>query len=59
MDSRWTGSFWKEVCKKMNIQRALTTAYHPQADGLYNIVYLTVKYMHSIYTFLLYFYIFY
>jgi transposase InsO family protein len=32
-DSRWTGSFWKEVCKKLNIQRALTTAHHPQADG--------------------------
>ena len=32
-DSRWTSSFWKELCKQMNIQRSLTTAYHPQADG--------------------------
>ena len=31
-DSRWIGLFWKEVCKKTNIQRALTTVYHPQAD---------------------------
>ena len=32
-DSRWTGSFWKDIGKRMNTQRALTTAYHPQADG--------------------------
>ena len=32
-ESRWTGSFWKEICERMNMQRALTTAYHPQADG--------------------------
>jgi hypothetical protein len=32
-DSRWTGTFWKEVCRLMNMRRALTTAYHPQADG--------------------------
>ena len=32
-DSRWTGSFWKELCEHMNIRRSLTTAHHPQADG--------------------------
>jgi hypothetical protein len=32
-DSRWTGTFWREVCKKLNLNRSLTTAHHPQADG--------------------------
>lgn len=32
-DSRWTGLFWEELCKLMDIKRALTTAHHPQADG--------------------------
>jgi hypothetical protein len=32
-DSRWSNSFWGELCKLMNIKRALTTSYHPQADG--------------------------
>ncbi|TFY69430.1 hypothetical protein EVJ58_g442 [Rhodofomes roseus] len=32
-DIRWRGEFWKEVCRLMDIQRSLTTAYHPQADG--------------------------
>jgi hypothetical protein len=32
-DSKWSGNFWKETCRLMGIERALTTAYHPQADG--------------------------
>ena len=32
-DTRWRGDFWKEICDKMGMKRALTTAYHPQADG--------------------------
>jgi hypothetical protein len=32
-DSKWTGNFWEEVCRLFSIKRALTTAYHPQADG--------------------------
>ncbi len=32
-DSRWTGLFWEELCKKLGITRALTTSHHPQADG--------------------------
>lgn len=32
-DPRWSGDFWKEVCRLMGTNRALTTAYHPQADG--------------------------
>ena len=32
-DVRWRGEFWKEICNSMGMQRALTTAYHPQADG--------------------------
>jgi hypothetical protein len=32
-DSKWTGLFWEEICHLFNIKRALTTSYHPQADG--------------------------
>ena len=32
-DTQWRNLFWKEVCKSMGSKRALTTAYHPQADG--------------------------
>jgi hypothetical protein len=32
-DTRWRGVFWKEVCRLMGMRRALTTSYHPQADG--------------------------
>lgn len=32
-DTRWRGDFWKEICRLMGMTRALTTAYHPQADG--------------------------
>ena len=32
-DARWTSSFWKEICKRMNVKRALSTAHHPQSDG--------------------------
>ncbi|EUC56265.1 Ty3/Gypsy polyprotein/retrotransposon, putative [Rhizoctonia solani AG-3 Rhs1AP] len=32
-DSRWTGSFWEHLTTLVGIQRSLTTAYHPQADG--------------------------
>jgi hypothetical protein len=32
-DTRWRNDFWLEVCRLMGMKRALTTAYHPQADG--------------------------
>ena len=32
-DTRWRGDFWKEICRLMGMKRALTTSYHPQADG--------------------------
>ena len=32
-DSRWTGAFWEHLVSMLGIRRALTTAYHPQADG--------------------------
>lgn len=32
-DPRWRNDFWGEVCRLMGMKRALTTAYHPQADG--------------------------
>lgn len=32
-DTRWSASFWKQLCKHLDIRRALTTSHHPQADG--------------------------
>ena len=32
-DTRWRNLFWKEVCESMGSRWALTTTYHPQADG--------------------------
>ena len=32
-DTWWRNLFWKEVCKSMGSRQALTTTYHPQADG--------------------------
>jgi hypothetical protein len=32
-DVRWRNLFWGELCRLMNIKRALTTSHHPQADG--------------------------
>jgi hypothetical protein len=32
-DVRWRGIFWNEICSLMGMKRALTTSYHPQADG--------------------------
>ena len=32
-DARWRNEFWNEVCRLMGMKRALTTSYHPQADG--------------------------
>jgi hypothetical protein len=32
-DTRWRHDFWAEVCRLMGMKRALTTSYHPQADG--------------------------
>jgi hypothetical protein len=32
-DTRFTSSFWQELCKQLKIPLGLTTAYHPSADG--------------------------
>lgn len=32
-DPRWSANFWEQLCKHMDIRRALTTSHHPQADG--------------------------
>jgi hypothetical protein len=32
-DSKFTGTLWGELCKLIGAKRALTTSYHPQADG--------------------------
>ena len=32
-DTQWRNLFWKEVCKSMGSRWALTTTYHPQANG--------------------------
>ena len=42
-DSRWSNEFWKEVCHYMGSRRALTTAYHPQADGQTEILNQTLE----------------
>ena len=42
-DSRWKNDFWKEVCQYMGSRRALTTAYHPQADGQTEILNQTLE----------------
>ena len=31
-DVQWKGEFWREICDRMGMTRALTTAYHPQAN---------------------------
>ena len=42
-DTRWRNLFWKEVCEAMGSRRALTTAYHPQADGQTEILNQTIE----------------
>jgi len=31
--SEFTSSFWRSLCKLLNIHQALSTAFHPQTDG--------------------------
>ncbi|PHJ15850.1 retrotransposon ty3-gypsy subclass [Cystoisospora suis] len=33
-DSRFTSDVWQEMCKRLNITLKMSTAYHPQTDGL-------------------------
>jgi deoxyuridine 5'-triphosphate nucleotidohydrolase len=42
-DTRWRNIFWKEVCEATGSKRALTTAYHPQADGQTEILNQTLE----------------
>lgn len=42
-DSRWSGTFWGELCELMGIRRALTTAHHPQSDGQSEILNQTLE----------------
>jgi hypothetical protein len=42
-NTRWRNNFWKEVCESMGSRRALTTAYHPQADGQTEILNQTIE----------------
>ena len=32
-DSKFTAAFWKEVCRLLRIEQAMSTAFHPQTDG--------------------------
>ena len=32
-DTRFTSSFWKEICKSMDTSLAMSSGYHPQTDG--------------------------
>jgi len=42
-DSRWRNDFWGEICPLMGMKRALTTSYHPQADGQTEILNQTLE----------------
>ena len=42
-DTQWRNTFWKEVCQAMGTKRALTTSYHPQADGQTEILNQTIE----------------
>jgi len=42
-DTQWKGEFWKEICDQMGMKRALTTAYHPQANGQTEIMNQTLE----------------
>jgi len=33
MDAKFSGEFWKSLCKSLGIKRKMSTAYHPQTDG--------------------------
>ncbi|PHJ21619.1 transposon related, partial [Cystoisospora suis] len=32
-DPRFTSEIWANLCRQLNIQRCMSTAYHPQTDG--------------------------
>ena len=42
-DTWWRGDFWKEICNKMGMKRALTMVYHPQADRQMEIMNQTLE----------------
>ena len=31
--SNWVGDFWRHLCKEVNIEQRLSTAFHPETDG--------------------------
>ena len=33
MDAKFSGEFWKSLCKSLNIKRRMSTVYQPQTDG--------------------------
>ena len=42
-DTCWRNLFWKEVCESMGSHHALTTVYHPQANGQTEILNQTIE----------------
>ena len=32
-DTKFTSSFWKEICKSMGTALAMSSGYHPETDG--------------------------
>ena len=32
-DCLWSGVFWQEICRHLQLKHSLSTAYHPQMDG--------------------------
>jgi len=33
MDTKFSGEFWRSLCKMLGVKRRMSTAYHPQTDG--------------------------
>ena len=34
MDAKFSGKFWESLCESLGIIRKMSTAYHPQTEGL-------------------------
>ncbi|QRW03556.1 Ty3/Gypsy polyprotein/retrotransposon [Ceratobasidium sp. AG-Ba] len=50
-DARWTGAFWEHLTSLVGVQRSLTTAYHPQADGQSEIMNQTLEIALTVFVF--------
>jgi transposase InsO family protein len=42
-DAQFTSAAWVELCERLGIQHVLTTAYHPQSNGMVERVHKQLK----------------